>query len=208
MKSHAAAILLLTVLLAGCAPTPSAAPSSTLTPTAAAKPTVAATESPVPDPTKFQAMDPSLFFVDGVTPASWGGWNTKDINFHSPSRNIGCAILGPENQNLWGCVIIAKYWEFPKDSPSDYCYQSEIPCGGGIEVTGSGLPHPQQRGDLGYPGAGFPQSGETDPIRVLQYGQSVTFGNVTCYSEEIGVTCENNLSGHGFVIAKDRNDIY
>jgi hypothetical protein len=46
------------------------------------------------------------------------------------------------------------------------------------------------------------------PIRVLEYGQSVTFANVTCFSETIGVTCENNVSGHGFVIAKDRNDIY
>ena len=45
-------------------------------------------------------------------------------------------------------------------------------------------------------------------IRVLQYGESVTFNGVTCFSEEIGVTCQNAASGHGFVIARDRNDLY
>jgi len=45
-------------------------------------------------------------------------------------------------------------------------------------------------------------------IATLQYGQSVTFGNVTCQSESIGVTCRNNVSAHGFVIARDRNDIF
>ncbi|TAL40833.1 MAG: hypothetical protein EPN91_12205 [Salinibacterium sp.] len=204
MKRHIATVLMLTVLLAGCAPEPT--PTGT---TPSATPTPTATQSRVPDPAKFQAMDPTLFFVDQGLPPNWGmTWDTKDVNFRSPSRNIGCAILGPETQSLWSCTIVKKSWEFPTDAPSDYCYQSPIPCGDGIEASDSELPHPRKHGDPGYPAGIFAMNGAPDPIRVLQYGQSVTFGNVTCYSETIGVTCVNNVSGHGFVIAKDRNDIF
>ena len=153
-------------------------------------------------------MDPSLFFVNGIE-AGWGTWDTEDVNFASPSGNIGCAILGDRLYDpfLWGCAIGEKDWNFPTDSPDDYCYEAEVPCGGGIEVDGNGLPHPRYRGDPGFPGA--LASGPMDvPIRVLEYGQSVTFGDVTCYSEEVGITCDNAVSGHGFVIARDRNDIY
>lgn len=154
-------------------------------------------------------MDPSLFFVNDLDYVHFGSWATEDVNFSSPSRNIGCGILGDDEYTpyLWGCAIGDKEWTFPNDSPEDYCYDAVVPCGGGIEASGTDLPHPRYRGDPGFPGAmvvGMPEV----PVRVLEYGQSVTFNDVTCYSEEIGITCEHAVSGHGFVIAKDRNDIY
>lgn len=45
-------------------------------------------------------------------------------------------------------------------------------------------------------------------LRILEYGQLVTFSEVTRYPESIGVTCHHAVSSHGFVIARDRNDIY
>lgn len=149
-------------------------------------------------------MDPSLFFVNDFDNPMWSEWSSEDVNFASPSGNLGCGILGAEHDYLWGCAIDEKDWTFPTESPDDYCYDAMVPCGWGIEVTGGEQPHPRYRGDPGFPGAFGPEQG----IRVLQFGESVTFGDVTCFSEEIGITCENAVSGHGFVISRERNDIY
>jgi hypothetical protein len=187
------------LLLAGC--TPQATDATTSTPTAPVE-----SPSPTPVEPEFTAMDPSLFFVNGIE-APWGVWDTADVNFAAPGNNIGCGILGAEHEFLWGCAITEKTWEFPTAAPEDYCYDAQVPCGGGIEADGTELPHPRYRGDPGFPGT-FATYGSPVPIRVLDYGQSVTFGDVTCYSAEIGITCEHAVSGHGFVIAADRNDIY
>lgn len=153
-------------------------------------------------------MDASLFALDHLgTDSPIGSWPWVDVSFGSPSGNIGCSILGAENHSLWGCAIDEKEWTFPRDSPDDYCYDAQVPCGGGIEADGAELPHPRYRGDPGFPGA-FVSYGVTGVVRTLEYGQSVTFGDVTCFSETAAVTCINNVSGHGFVIARDRNDIF
>lgn len=157
----------------------------------------------------FEAVDPTLYFVNDLDGAAyWGEWSTQDVNFSSPDRNIGCGILGDDAAQplLWGCAIATKDWTFPTDDPNDYCYNAQVPCGGGIEASGAELPDPRYRSDPGFPGAvvtGMPDA----PIRVLEYGQSVTFNGVTCYSEETGITCEHAGSGHGFVISESRNDI-
>jgi hypothetical protein len=204
------------LVLTGCAmpgapaATESPAPTSTVTaaPTTTPSPTTDPGPGvPLPDPAAFVQMDPALFAVNTLVDPPWGSWDTVDVNFGSPSGNIGCGILGPENGDLWGCAINEKDWDFPRDAPEDYCYDAQVPCGGGIEVDGSGLPHPRYRGDGGYPGA-FVTYGSAVPIRTLEYGQSVTFGDVTCFSETAAITCVNTASGHGFVIARDRNDIF
>lgn len=201
----AAVLVALPVLVVLAACTPTSEPSPSPTPIAeSTSPTPTVTPSPT-GPT-FVAMDPALFYVNGLE-ASWSSWESEDVNFASPSGGIGCGIMGEEHHYLWGCAITEKDWTFPSASPDDYCFESPVPCGFGIEATGEELPHPRKRGDPGFPGA-FAASGTTDPIRVLQYGESVTFGNVTCFSEEIGITCENSSSGHGFVISRDRNEIY
>lgn len=180
-----------------------ATPSPTPTPT----PTVAP-DTGLPDPSNFEAMDPALFAVNQFVDPVWGAWDYVDVNFGSPSGNLGCGILGPEHQGgLWGCAIDEKSWEFPRDSPDDFCYDAQVSCGRGIEVTGLDVPHPRLRSDPGFPGA-FAISSPDSGIRTLEYGQSVTFNNVTCFSEETGVTCVNSVSGHGFVISRDTNEIF
>jgi hypothetical protein len=183
----------LALALTGCVAAPDPEPSST--PTEAA-PSATPTPTPTPTEPEFEAMDPSLFFVDQLTDAMWGSWSTQDVNFAAPGGGIGCAILGEPHQFLWGCAI--------DDSKT---YDAQVPCGWGIEASGGELPHPRYRGDPGFPGA-FASSSSDQPIRVLEVGQSVTFGDVTCYSEERGIRCENAASGHGFVISREINEIY
>lgn len=180
-------------------PPPSPSPTVAGTPTAAAAPTPTAA-----DPAAgFTTVDPAAFAVDG-----WEG-----VNFISPSRNLRCGVTRPTGSSkelLWGCNILQYNWEFPSSSPDDYCYDSQIRCGNGIEALGGEAPHPWQHGDPGIPAAlplGGPEYGEYD-IATLQYGESVTYAGITCTSEEVHVTCVNADSGHGFVISRDENTIY
>jgi len=187
------------------APTPSGAP---ITATATESSTPTPTVAPTPDPAQFTAMDPALFSLAGGAGDSVGGWDSVDVNFMSPSGNLGCAILGPEHKYLWGCVIAEKNWTFESDTPDDYCFDAQTSCGWGIEVDGDELPHPRYRGDPGFPGGIQVYNPGMGVIRALQYGEMVTFGNVSCFSQDTGVTCENAVSGHGFVISRALNEIY
>lgn len=208
--------VIVVLALTGCTVPGGQATTDTPSPTATAPPAPSLAPSPspsaeagvpLPDPADFEAMDPALFAVNTLVDPPWGTWDSVDVNFGSPSGNVGCAILGPENGELWGCAINEKDWDFPREAPEDYCYDAPVPCGWGIEAAGSGEPHPRRRGDPGFPGA-FVSYGSPVPIRTLEYGQSVTFGAVTCFSETAAITCVNEASGHGFVIARDRNDLF
>lgn len=47
-----------------------------------------------------------------------------------------------------------------------------------------------------------------DPeAQVLDYGYEMTVGDVTCWSQKTGVTCEN-AQGHGFQISRRRQEVY
>ena len=75
-------------------------------------------------------------------------------------------------------------------------------CGWGIEALGDETPHPRKRGDVA-----FESEYRADSL-VLQYGTSITYWDVTCRSEERGVTCENDRTGHGFTISETLNEIW
>ena len=207
----ALALLAALAILAGCSgapvavePPPTTAPATSPTPTPTPTPS-AETAAPTPDPSDFTAVDPALFSVKGAPQSQ--GWSYDDVNFVSPSGNLGCAILD-HGGDTWGCKIGEKNWEFPSASPDDYCFDAQIYCGNGIEAQGQGAPHPYMHSDPGFP-AGLAIDDNTDGwVRVLQYGEMVTFNGVTCFSEEAAVTCENSASGHGFVISRDVNEIY
>ncbi len=104
-------------------------PTETM-PTASPSPTPAITTLPGPDRSAFIAVDPALFALDHLgTDSPIGSWPHVDVSFGSPSGNIGCSILGPEQNDLWGCAIDEHYWEFPRDSPDDYCFGRRRPAG-------------------------------------------------------------------------------
>ena len=148
-------------------------------------------------------VDPATFAVDGC----------EGVSFISPSTNLRCGITKPDGSSselLWGCRAEEYNWEFSKSQPSDYCYGSEIRCGNGIEALGNEMPHPWQHSDPGIPAglANVPgQYGEFD-VATLHYGEGISYGGVTCLSEEVHMTCFNATSGHGFVISRDENTIY
>ena len=187
--------------LSGCgAPQAVPAPSPTASPAAAAP-----TATPTPTPTPVSpippstAMDPSLFFVP-----DWAG----GVSFVSPSGNLSCGILTYNGStiDLWGCTIREKYWEFPDDSPGDYCYDyQEISCGSGIAsrpAEDGGIPTPLARGGAEFADeAGF-------ATRTLQYGEAVTYLGITCASTSEHVICADDATGHGFVISRDENTIF
>ncbi|CAM3184295.1 hypothetical protein BST27_20240 [Mycobacterium intermedium] len=45
-------------------------------------------------------------------------------------------------------------------------------------------------------------------LPVLQYGQSRSVGSLTCQSQEAGVTCTDNRSGHCFRLARDNYELH
>ncbi|MBX3100675.1 MAG: hypothetical protein KF761_13985 [Salinibacterium sp.] len=149
-----------------------------------------------PDPGSFVPADPARFVLSGFDGA----------NFISPSANLGCTISS-DPHGLWGCVALEHHWAFESDTSDDYCYNSVGPCGDGIVAMGAEPTHPRMSQVSPFPADTVLSNGGAG-IAVLQYGESLTLGSVTCYSESLGVSCQSAVSGHGFTIARDRNDVY
>lgn len=48
----------------------------------------------------------------------------------------------------------------------------------------------------------------SDPgLKVLQYGQAVSYGGIVCDSQETGLRCVNTATGHGFRVARASYDL-
>ena len=48
-----------------------------------------------------------------------------------------------------------------------------------------------------------------DPgLKVLAYGQGVSYGGIVCDSQETGVRCVNRATGHGFRVARASFDLF
>lgn len=152
------------------------------------------------DLTGLTALDPAEFAADQADQTEGG------IAFNSPSRNLDCGIVPAYTESstitLWGCAIRQQDWTAPTASPDDYCYQSEIPCGRGIEALGDAAPHLRQRSDQAFSS----ESSDTTPS--LRYGSSITYQGITCASTEQGMICEDNATGHGFRISRSRHDMW
>jgi hypothetical protein len=127
----------------------------------------------------------------GASPSSTDASSTLTIAatelpyfFRTPSKNIYCAFDADEVR----CDINQRVWQSPPKPAS--CEQD----------YGNGL-------FVGAGRAGYTCAGDTllsDPNAVqLDYGKSVTVGDLTCLSQQAGVTCQNNVSGHGFSLSKE-----
>jgi hypothetical protein len=104
------------------------------------------------------------------------------VGFNSPSGNVGC-VMGTEYVR---CDIAERDWA-PPPQPAD----CELDYGQGIGL-GAGEP------------AAFVCAGDTTLGRseVLDYGQSMTRGDLRCDSAESGITCLDRNTGHGFAISR------
>ena len=102
--------------------------------------------------------------------------------FRSPSANIGCELVA----GFARCDIAKRNWSpppRPANCPLDY--------GQGLEVGRSGTGHLVCAGDTAL----NPQA------MALGYGSSSRVDSITCASTTDGMTCTNNVTGHGFFIS-------
>lgn len=181
------------LLLTSCVGTAVADGSETPQPIAASStPAASPSDSPA-DPTAPVAVDPALFAAE-----EFG----TGVIFVSPSGDMHCGITSADDGPLWGCRIDEKDWEFPSDDPSDYCYDAQVPCGWGAEALGAGETHPRMRGDVAF------ESEIRADTPVLEVGSSITLTDVTCVSEERGITCRHATSGHGFTLSSSINELW
>lgn len=103
-------------------------------------------------------------------------------HFDLPSHNIGCFVEAGSAR----CDIVEKEWDPPPKPPD-----CDLDWGHAIAVDG------------GQP-AGFVCAGDTalGGPAILAYGDATRRDGVVCESEERGVTCTDNQSGHGFFISR------
>jgi hypothetical protein len=125
----------------------------------------------------------------GVTTSTTRGPDLGLTSFQSPSSNIGCEV----NASATRCDIKERSWA-PPPKPSN----CDLDWGQGIEISGSDMPSFACAGDTAF-----------DPsASVLAYGQRTRQGSIVCDSEQAGVTCTNEASGHGFFLSRDSYRIF
>lgn len=108
----------------------------------------------------------------------------EPVIFASPTRNISCAIRGQSA----GCEIAHIMYEPPtiEGCTGDVGHEIEVTADGAGWVCRSGEP----------------PAPPTDDIPDLPWGRSISANGFTCTSENDGVTCRHDESGHFFSLAR------
>jgi hypothetical protein len=107
-------------------------------------------------------------------------------SFRSPSGNINCTLSIPGGDNAARCEVVDHTWTAPP--PAD-CHLNS---GDRFYLT---------QGNAAFVGCyaqEFPVAEST-----LEYGQTRSFGTITCNSEYTGMTCTDNSTGHYFRVSRD-----
>jgi hypothetical protein len=107
--------------------------------------------------------------------------------FRSPSGNISCAMFASDVR----CDVAEHNWTPPPPSPAchlDWGSRFKLEQGGAsvFDCYAQELPAPEQ---------------------ILGYGQSRSFGSITCDSESTGMTCTDGSTGHYFRISRENYEI-
>ncbi|WP_216432008.1 hypothetical protein [Arcanobacterium phocae] len=142
--------------------------------------------------------------AESVIESPYGGMKTA--SFVTPSKNIGCDIIVTDNEpDLMNCNVSS--W---KDNPPVQPINID-PVHGGSPIISFGY------GDMipEYGGAkhdGFCyMEGYCEPgskPQILNYGQVLYFGNFVCASEESGLSCWNEETGHGAFMSREHFEAY
>jgi hypothetical protein len=184
-------LALATVTLAGCSAsagspavrTASDGPAATLAsipapaPVSAPSARVTATVTAPPPVTVTVAAPPM------VAPVVYTGTGA----FQSPSGNISCAMFASDVR----CDVVEHNWVAPPASPDchlNWGSRFKLEQGGAsvFDCYAQELPAPDQ---------------------ILGYGQSRTFGSITCDSESTVMTCTDGSTGHYFRISRKNYEI-
>lgn len=107
--------------------------------------------------------------------------NTGEYTFRSPSGNIGCHVIDRPNSVGARCEV-THFTYPPPDNPGVGCPK--------LNSITIGVDGPSQFTCEPDIAAG------TAPV--LAYWDSVQVGRFTCKSKDVGVTCENTQTSHGF----------
>lgn len=105
----------------------------------------------------------------------------------TPSGNIGCELHGSWAECGIKSYIQSERYGTDGDMP---LWWATLPEQGTAGLSAKG-DAPNYHGDNGGPAG-----------QVLEYGESVTFGDITCDSESTGLTCTNTASGHSMTMNK------
>lgn len=155
-----------------------AGPSSTQSPTPSVVPPAPSTTQPVApvETTPPSTRSPVNTSIPPLPPKSMG----PSVHFMMPSGNIGCTMLA---SGVVRCNIRQRDWA-PPAKPAD-CM---LDFGQGLDLATT---------------AGFTCAGDTAAVGgpVLPYGSTIRQGPIECRSDEVGLTCTNLESGHGFLLS-------
>ena len=182
-------VALAALALAGC----SSATGATAPHTALQAPeaTVAA-PAPAPTTTATVAAAPAVTVtVAPPTTAVAQPAANGPASFASPSGNIHCSLSAFGGQTQARCEVVDHTWQ-AASAPAD-CH---LNWGSRLYLT--------QGGDasLGCYGQEFPPVNET-----LGYGQSRSFGTLTCDSDPTGITCTDSSTGHYFRASRESYEL-
>nr|WP_321445835.1 DUF6636 domain-containing protein [uncultured Cohaesibacter sp.] len=114
------------------------------------------------------------------------------FGFETPSGNIYCNGYVSDGGGI-SCEIVVRHGKLASPKPAS-CRQS---WGHSFSLQGSGA------AEL----VCAPKPTRVDYSEIANYGQTGTFGSITCHSERTGFTCENQ-SGHGFFLSRRKQEIF
>ena len=172
------------VLLAGCGSDGTTTVVQTVTEPSPAPPQTDTIDK-VPPPTPTVA--PTVPTVPSPPPAPLK--TVRRPLFKTPSRNIGCVLLGGQAR----CDIRRRDWSLPPRPAG-----CDLDWGQGLLVGGSGPGRVVCAGDTAL-----------DPTApLLAYGTVSRYGAFDCTSRTAGITCRNRATGHGFFLARDRYRLF
>lgn len=113
------------------------------------------------------------------------------VFFQSPSGNIGCAASNEAVSEVRCDIAERTFTPPPKPAECDVDY------GNGLVIAAGSAPQ-------------FVCAGDTTLNNgpVLEYGQVNEVGSVKCTSREAGMTCLDEETGRGFLLARDRYELF
>lgn len=113
--------------------------------------------------------------------------------FQSPSGNIYCDLDKVDSGTYAVCEVKDRTWTAPSRPNScdgEWGDRVTLRRGSAAEMT--------CHGDT-VRGPGYP---------VLQYGQTRSLNSIACESQQAGITCTDNSTGHYFRLARDSYELH
>lgn len=147
--------------------------------------TVTATATPSGSPTAAPSGSPEI-----PTAIKLGGVGAR--YFETPSGNISCFLTAYATESTVECTVREhEYDDPPKPDDCDLAWIPQF-------TLAAEASYGACRGDVNDP---------LPPV-VLEYGTAAVNRQLRCVSEETGLTCRNEDTGHGFVLSRAEYSLF